>query len=313
MSKHYLKFTVSSDWRLKEFSAGRDACRMKSIFVPEGIVCIGENAMFGVECNKLIMPSTLKVIEGYAFKNASIYEIDFGDCKLERIEHSAFERCMARAELPDTVEYIGDYCDLDLEKEGKIKLPKALKYIGAISIDLDYASEVELHESMITSESNLVHWLHNRALVDDWVTLRVVRDGKELYRFIHNERWRVDTSEGNYIGPQGMLYDHYDNNFKNITHKRCKALMAAYRLIWPIDLPERIEKKYRLYVKNNFSELIKGKEEDIETIRLLNDAGLISAFHLKKLLENAAKNKNVEIVAYLVDQLREIRAKSLEL
>jgi hypothetical protein len=312
MQNQYVKFNISNDM-LKNCSIDKNSDRPKSISVPEGIVRIGFKAMLGVECNKLIMPSTLKVIEVCAFKNARIDEIDFGDCELETIEHCAFEWCMARAELPGTVEYIGDNCDLDLKVEHKIKLPKALKYITTRSICLDHVNEVELQESMMTPKSNLVHWLRYGAPVDDWVTLRVFRDGKELYRFIQNERWRVDTYEGNYIGHQGMIYDHYDNNFENIIHKRCKVFMAAYRLIWPIDLPEHIEKKYRLYVRNNFLELIKGKEEDIETIRLFNNAGLISAFRLMKLLENATQKKNVELAAYLVDQLRESGSKSLEL
>jgi hypothetical protein len=259
------------------------------------------------------MPSTLKVIEEGAFKNASIGDIDFGDCKLERIEHGAFDGCMASAKLPDTVEYIGDNCELELVKENKIKLPKALKYMSAMSICLDSATEVELQESMISPASNFVHWLHNEVAGNDWVTVRVFRDEKELYRFIHNEHWRVDTSECNYIGPQGMIYDHYDNNFEGASPKLCKAHMAAYRLIWPTDLPEHIEKKYRRYVKNNFFKLIKGKEDDIETIRMFSNPGLIPAFYLRKLLENATKKKNLELAAYLVEQLRNSGSKSLEL
>jgi hypothetical protein len=36
------------------------------------------------------MPSTLKEIKAYAFYQANIDEIDFGDCKLQRIGSEAF-------------------------------------------------------------------------------------------------------------------------------------------------------------------------------------------------------------------------------
>jgi hypothetical protein len=283
--------------------------------VPEGVVSIGPEAMECFWCRKLTMPSTLKVIEEEAFKYANIQDIDFRDCKLERIEDWTFRGCAARAELPDTVEYIGAECSLKIAKENKIKLPKALKYISTTSINLDDVCEVEVQEGMIRLDSNLVFWLDFQIPYKDWVVLRVFRDGEELYRFVHNERWRVDTNEFNYIGPQGIIYDNYDLHFADSSSMRCKALMAAYRLVWPTDLPEHIELKYRTYVKDNFLGLIKGKEEDIESIRLFCNAGLITPFRLKQLLENASKKNNIEVAAYLVEEIRknESKPKSLKM
>ncbi|MDR2750182.1 MAG: leucine-rich repeat domain-containing protein [Clostridiales bacterium] len=298
MQNQYVEFNISNDM-LKNCRIDRNVGSPKSIAVPEGIVCIGKDAMQKFRCPKLIMPSTLKTIEKRAFKDAIIEVFDFGECKLERIEDYAFERCTARAELPDTVEYIGANCDLkmDIENkmESKIKLPKALKCISAIGINLNYVTEVELQESMIRQDSNLLNWLHSSISSGDWVTLQVFRDGKELYRLVHDKRWRVDSNKYRYIGPQGILYDRYDSRFEDSLYSRCKVFMAAYRLIWPTDLPEDIEKKYRLYVRNNFLALISGKEEDFESIRMFNNAGLITAFRLKQLLENATKKKNVAV------------------
>ncbi|MDR1638999.1 MAG: leucine-rich repeat domain-containing protein [Clostridiales bacterium] len=307
----FVRFTVSKEGVLKK--CDRDLGWVRFVAVPESVVRIGQYAMRNFGCITLVMPSTLKVIERYAFKDAFINNVDFKDCKLERIEDGAFERCVTKTELPDTVEYIGSECDLRIAKENKIKLPKALKYISTTSINLDDVYEVEVQEGMIRLDSNLVFWLDFQIPYKDWVVLRVFRDGKELYRFVHNERWRVDTNEYNYMGPQGIIYDHYDLHFDDTSSMHCKALMAAYRLVWPTDLPEEIEKKYRTYVKHNFSGLIQGKEEDIESIRLFCNAGLLTPFRLKQLLENASKKNNTELVAYLVEEIRKSGSKSKSL
>ncbi|MDR1640926.1 MAG: leucine-rich repeat domain-containing protein, partial [Clostridiales bacterium] len=299
--KSGVSFEVSADGRL---TAGANSLEMhEDVAVPEGVVSIGAGAMGWLRSRRLTMPSTLKVVEREAFMYAVIDEIDFGDCKLERIEDWAFHIGGARTELPDTVEYLGTECTFRIAKEKKIKLPKSLKYISRSSIKLDDICEVEVQEGMIRLDSNLVNWLDFRLNYKKWVVLRVFRDDKELYRFVHNERWRVDTSKYNYIGPEGMIYENYDNNFDNISSVQCKALMAAYRLVWPTDLPEDIEKKYRIYVKDHYLGLIKGKEEDIESIRLFCSAGLITPFRLKQLLENASAKNNIELAACLMEEL----------
>ncbi|MDR2749789.1 MAG: leucine-rich repeat domain-containing protein [Clostridiales bacterium] len=191
MSKRILvKFTVSNEGILKECDIGYTR-RLRSLTVPESVVCIGKNSMCGLICNELIMPSTLKAIEQYAFKDAEIDHIDFKKCKLESIENGAFRDCTTRTELPDTVEYIGSGCEFKLAKGKKIRLPKSLKYISMSSIKLDGIREVEVQEGMVRLDSNLARWLDHRLAFKKWIILRVFRDGEELYRFIYNERWHL--------------------------------------------------------------------------------------------------------------------------
>jgi hypothetical protein len=304
-------FVISDDGRL---IAKDNKLRKKliDVVVPEGVVRICAGVMRNFSCRKLIMPSTLKVIEEEAFQSARIDEIDFGSCKLERIEDRAFYGCATRAELPDTVEYIGSDCGLSLMKEAKMKFPKSLKYIGSRSLYLMYVREVELQESMVALDSNLLGWLEYGVGLRSWVAIRVFRDDKELYRFVFDDPWYDCT----YIGSHGIIYDSYDRLYQYASSANSKAHMAAYRVFWPVDLPSKMEKKYRTYVRNHFWELFKGKEEDIETIRIFIEAGLIKVFHLNQLLENAAKKGNAELAAYLLEEIGKesgAKPKSLEL
>jgi hypothetical protein len=314
--KKCVRFTVSKGGYLKTYMKGSRLGRLKNIALPEGIARIGENAMCYFSCRELVMPSTLKVIDKCAFSDASIGDIDFNGCKLEIIDNRAFKGCVARAELPDTVEYIGDECDLELVKERRLKLPKSLKCISSTAIVLDGVDEVIIQESLVTKNSNLLNWLYYSSAFKDWIVLRVYRDGKELYRLVHDECRPVDHSDYNYASPEGMNYERYDNYFKCCSSMLIKVNMAAYRLIWPIDLPEDMAANYRAYVRSNFLTLISGKEEDIEHIKLLNEAGLITAFRLKQLLENATQKKNIEVTAFLIETINKTKgskAKSLKL
>ncbi|MDR1640927.1 MAG: leucine-rich repeat domain-containing protein [Clostridiales bacterium] len=314
--KSDVSFTVSDDGRLTAHDKGSKMRRVKDVAIPEGVVVIGERVMENFRCHKLTMPSTLKVIEKYAFKGASIYDIDFGDCKLERIEDGAFSECAAVAELPDTVEYIGNKCSLTLAKEQKLKLPKSLKHVGNSAIYLGDVSEVELQESMISEDSNISRWLYACVPYKHWVTFRVFRDGVELYRFVHDGNWRTDVREYNYIEFQELLYECYDDLFDSSSSMLSKVHMAAYRLVWSKDMPSYVERKYKVYVRDNFLRLIDGKENDIEFIRLLSGAGLITALRYNQLLERATQTENVELAALLLADINKKggpKSKSLKL
>jgi hypothetical protein len=101
-----------------------------------------------------------------------------------------------------------------------------------------------------------------------------------------------------------------------ITSMPCKVNAAAMRLLRPVDLSSEHERHYRYYVKRNFLGLIRGKEEDIETIRKYDEAGFITIYRLKQLLKMATDKNDIEVAAFLLDLIgkREgTRIKSLKL
>jgi hypothetical protein len=92
--------------------------------------------------------------------------------------------------------------------------------------------------------------------------------------------------------------------------------MAAYRLMWPVDLPPNVEKDYRDYVKANFSFLIQGNEENIEVIDEFEKAGLVTHYRLKQLLDNATQKGKAELAAFLMEKINSVygsKVKSLAL
>ncbi|MDR2749788.1 MAG: hypothetical protein LBC41_03920 [Clostridiales bacterium] len=62
--------------------------------------------------------------------------------------------------------------------------------------------------------------------------------------------------------------------------------------------------------------MLQGEERDIENIRLFNNAGLVTVFRLKELLEIATATQNVELAAYLVEAIQKksgSKSKSLKM
>ena len=81
---------------------------IKEICIPKGVEHIGHGAFY--RCNqleKVILPSTLKKIEGSAFHETAIEEIDIPD-GVERIEEGVFSQCkrLKKATLPSTLKEI---------------------------------------------------------------------------------------------------------------------------------------------------------------------------------------------------------------
>ncbi|MDR1642696.1 MAG: leucine-rich repeat domain-containing protein [Clostridiales bacterium] len=296
---------------------------MDVIRLPEGIERIGRNALSGLSCKKLEMPSTLKTIGAYAFDSATIGAIDFGDCKLETIETSGFSGCEAVAALPDTVRKIGTTgCSaLKMAKGGKLALPRSLRYLGARSICLHDVKEIEVDWGTVTDESNLASALYSCAHTEITIVIRVMREGKELYNFVLYRGTQEGTTYDQefkyyFVGADGLDFNLYDQCFMDVSRVYGRMEVAVNRLLVPYMLSEELEAMYRKYVLNHYEYLMDGKEEDIYWISKYGEAHMIGMKNLKALLEFARKRKNVELVAYLMDLINReggAKAKSLKM
>ncbi|MDR1643227.1 MAG: leucine-rich repeat domain-containing protein [Clostridiales bacterium] len=101
-------FLLAEDDGLYGFEKQDPSFKAKVVYMPEGVKKVGIRAFQNFDCEKLVMPSTLKTINAGAFLGAKIDVIDFADCKLEYIGFRAFDECHARTKLPETVEEISD-------------------------------------------------------------------------------------------------------------------------------------------------------------------------------------------------------------
>jgi hypothetical protein len=312
------RFEITEDGILKK-AIRNDGRRGKTVVkVPEGVIAIGKHSMRGIICRKLVMPSTLIRIEEGGLCDAHIDEIDFGGCRLQRIESGAFSGCHAKAKLPDTVNFMGAAIDLNISEGSKLRLPASLRYIDLYSLSLEDFTDLEVDEAMMTGMSNLERFININMLCRKWITVHVLREGKEMYRFVQSGLGNVtyDIKPVKHFIVNGLNYERYDKCFDEAMPASCKAHLAFYRLMWPNDLPAETEKKYRLFVRAHFRYLIIGKEEDIEAIRLLNQLDLITDYRRNQLLENATKRGNIEVAALLVEMFKKksaAKTKSLEL
>jgi hypothetical protein len=146
-----------------------------------------------------------------------------------------------------------------------------------------------------------------------WITVRVMRLGVPICELLIFQELNYEVFDSTDI----FDYKKYDESIvSNISSMSCKLNAAALRLLYPIDLSSEYERYYRKCVRRNFLVLIQGKEEDIETIRKYDEAGLITIYRLKQLLKMAADKNNIEVAAFLLDLIGKkegTRIKSLKL
>jgi hypothetical protein len=274
--------------------------RQEMIVIPEGVEVIGRKALLQANCKKLVMPSTLKEIREKAFYKADIDEIDFGDCKLQRIGSEAFYGCEAKTELPDTVEEIYQYgiCSLNIIKGNTLRLPSSLRFFSITYYGLHDVKVLEIGEKTF-AQKMLIEDIFRRTLGSkSWITVKVIRLGVPFCEFIIFEEFNYEVFDSTDI----FDYKKYDENIlSDIKSISCKVNAAALRLLYPINLSSAYERYYRKYVSRNFPVLIQGKEEDIETIRKYDEAGLITIYRLKQLLKMATDKQNIEVSAFLLD------------
>jgi hypothetical protein len=242
----------------------------------------------------------LKEIREKAFYKADIDEIDFGDCKLQRIGREAFYGCTAKTELPDTVEEIYRYgiYQLGLNKGKTLRLPSSLKYFYIPFVGWEDVEVLEVGEKIFTQKMLIEDIIRCLLGLKKWITVRVMRLGVSICELIIVENINYEVFDSTDI----IDYKKYDENIvSKVTSMRCKVNAAALRLLYPFDLSSEYERHYRECVRSNFLVLIQGKEEDIETIKKYDEAGFISISSLKQLLKMAVDKKNIEVSAFLLE------------
>ncbi|MDR1639557.1 MAG: leucine-rich repeat domain-containing protein [Clostridiales bacterium] len=293
---------------------------MNTVILSDEITTINMCAMKKFSCMRLVMPPSLKTINHKAFDMAQIDEIDFSQCKLlERIEFQAFLNCRIKATLPDTITYLGDGAvhGLILGKAEKLRLPSALSHIGRYAFDLRNFQVLEVDERLVAQDSGLEELMF---LTDDVynssMILNVTRDGKLVCRTLIPLNREIRRYKNRYICAEGFNYSNYDNWYKHAKDRQSKSIIAAFRVMFPEGLTDETIKIYRTYATKNLLAMIEGFEEDMETIKLYYEAGFITTYRLKQLLENARQKSNVEVASEILDLLERkngIAAKSLRL
>ena len=114
------------------------------LIIPEGITSIPLQCFINCQCfKKLVLPSTLKTIEGAAFYNTRVEEANFPE-GLEYIKGLAFEGSdLKKAILPSTLKDLSEFTFSMCPKLQEIKIPE-----GVTKIPLGFASWCHLLEEV---------------------------------------------------------------------------------------------------------------------------------------------------------------------
>ena len=114
------------------------------LIIPEGITSIPPQCFINCQCfKKLVLPSTLKTIEGAAFYNTRVEEANFPE-GLEYIKGLAFEGSdLKKAILPSTLKDLSEFTFSMCPKLQEIKIPE-----GVTKIPLGFASWCHLLEKV---------------------------------------------------------------------------------------------------------------------------------------------------------------------
>ena len=114
------------------------------LIIPKGITSIPPQCFINCQCfKKLVLPSTLKTIEGAAFYNTRVEEANFPE-GLEYIKGLAFEGSdLKKAILPSTLKDLSEFTFSMCPKLQEIKIPE-----GVTKIPLVFASWCHLLEEV---------------------------------------------------------------------------------------------------------------------------------------------------------------------
>ena len=114
------------------------------LIIPDGITSIPPQCFINCQCfKKLVLPSTLKTIEGAAFYNTRVEEANFPE-GLEYIKGLAFEGSdLKKAILPSTLKDLSEFTFSMCPKLQKIKIPE-----GVTKIPIGFASWCHLLEEV---------------------------------------------------------------------------------------------------------------------------------------------------------------------
>ena len=100
------------------------------LIIPEGVTSIPSQCFVNCQCfKKLMLPSTIKIIEGFAFYNTRVEEVNFPE-GLELIKIAAFDGCdLMEAILPSTLKELSDFTFSMCPKLQEIKIPEGITKI----------------------------------------------------------------------------------------------------------------------------------------------------------------------------------------
>ncbi len=266
------------------------------IHLPEHLDTLSDHIFSGcTSLENITLPETLKIIAGYAFY----------DC-----------RNLKKLVLPETVTQIGKYACYNCRTLETINIPKATENLGTgLFLNCDKLKYISFGRCRHIADliAVLNHELHLTIEFDDNQKAKLLIPDFQ-YEYIEDTPARqfhqVNYGTGHLfrqcIGNSDIDFRRFDELFY-LTKREDGAFMvlflSVYRLEYPYRLQENRRQAYLQYLQEHFSWAFGyyTQKNDLHTIRLFAQWGLVTAENIENLLQISAKYKRTEITSYVLD------------
>lgn len=288
------------------------------IVLPDTIRHIGTHAFYG--CNALgsiLLPHGLKEIAPHTFSGCGALETLTLPQTIKEIGGYAFYdcRCLKSLPIPQGVQAMGRYAFYNCRSLTKINIPPSTEHLET-GLFLNCDCLYEIHFGQCKHISDLIAVLnHELLLTIDFPDARVkllIPDFQ--YEYIENTPARqfhqVNYGTGHLfrqcIHNSDIDFRRYDELFY-LTKREDAAvlvlLLAVYRLSYPYRLPENRRETYLSYVREHllFATGYFIDNNDLETLRLFSQWGLLTTETLPDVIGLAQKKKKTEMLSFLMD------------
>jgi len=264
--------------------------------LPEHLDTLSDHIFSGcTSLENITLPETLKIIAGYAFY----------DC-----------RNLKKLVLPETVTQIGKYACYNCRTLETINIPKATENLGTgLFLNCDKLKYISFGRCRHIADliAVLNHELHLTIEFDDNQKAKLLIPDFQ-YEYIEDTPARqfhqVNYGTGHLfrqcIGNSDIDFRRFDELFY-LTKREDGAFMvlflSVYRLEYPYRLQENRRQAYLQYLQEHFSWAFGyyTQKNDLHTIRLFAQWGLVTAENIENLLQISAKYKRTEITSYVLD------------
>lgn len=117
-------------------SSFEDFREIEELILPEGLVCIDDDAFKGCNISKVVLPSTMEIIGLNAFEDNVIEELVLNEGLVE-IKANAFEgNLIEEVKLPESLKYI----ECEVFKDNPVReidIPENVREVGEDLVDTD--------------------------------------------------------------------------------------------------------------------------------------------------------------------------------
>ncbi len=292
---------------------------LQELYLPNTITKIGAYAFGGCSALQIIhLPNQLDTISDHMFAGCIALENITLPETLTTISGYAFYDCrsLKKLVLPETVEKIGRYACYNCRVLESINIPKAAENLGTgLFLNCDKLKYIAFGRCRHIADliAVLNHELHLTITFDDDQTAKLLIPDFQ-YEYIEDTPARqfhqVNYGTGHLfrqcIGNSDIDFRRFDELFY-MTKREDAAFMVLfltmYRLEYPYRLQENRKEAYLQYLQEHFVWAFGyyAQQNDLHTIRLFAQWGLLTMENIETVLQISAKHKRTEITSFLLD------------